>query len=549
MRSTILASALFSLVFGATPAFADLNGVKLAIPDAKGPAAYGGPKIMKELKSRLAAAGMVLIEQAELNKAGKEAKLKPANEADLTQLAKRLGAPFVLRLTVSKKGWLYTAAAVLVNTENGETQMDFKSGFYKPGEEGADRGERIAAKVLEKLGTLTAGGIGAIAVAPPSKGDKGDSLNERLDEPTKPAKGGGGSVNERMDEPTKPAKGGGGGVNERLDEPPPPKGGGDVKPNPYADKPAPSTPPITERLDDKPRPSPSPSPVAVASNNPPPPSPSPSPRWQPSGPSPSSSGSNSASVQVRPETDDSEKADTFRATVGAGSGLVHSFGLSQQSSAASSLSYSLSPLSLFAGDAEFIFQKIHLGVGGRVAFSPIRFGVTAGGVAADPFGTLLDFMLGLKGHFALSGSGRHALELVPSAGMRFTLLGVSNHIANVIHGYTEIAPVLGVELRLPVGERFEALAGVEGGIVLSHSESPADLSDGSFSSGFLFGAGLGGRLWLSTGVGIALDARFDTRSMKLSGPSQRQAPVGEDLTNVGVSTTDLRVGLGVAFRI
>lgn len=237
----------------------------------------------------------------------------------------------------------------------------------------------------------------------------------------------------------------------------------------------------------------------------------------------------------------------------AGSALVHTYSLSTASGAESTLSYNLSPMALFAGDAEYIINKIHLGVGGRASFSPTRFqpqpSLVSSGLAASFPGSLLDIGVNLRGHFALSGQGRRAIELIPTAGLRIGMLNVADHLGNVVHGYTEVAPALGVGLRLPVGERFELLAAVEGGLVLSHSETPADSVDGTFSSGFLFGSDLGARFWLSGGVGIALDARFELRSISLSGPSLRQTPPREDLTNVGISSRDLKVGLGLAFRI
>ena len=501
------------------PAWGDLNGVRLAVLDAKGPAAYGGAAIMRELKAKLAAAGLKLVEQAELNKAGKELKLKPSSEQDFAKLGKHVGAPYVLRLITSKKGWLFTANAQLINTETAEIQMDFKSGYYKPKEEAADRGERIARTTLEKLATLTSGGIGAIATAPPPKGP----------------------VNDRIDDPPPPSPKPRGSVDDKVDGPPPSTP--DIKPNPYADpKPSPSP---ASSASASPTPAASPAPAA---------SPSPAPATSPRSPASGPASGSSATAQVRPaEPDDSEKLDSFRASVVAGSALVHTYSLSTASGAESTLSYNLSPMALFAGDAEYIINKIHLGVGGRVSFSPTRFqpqpSLQASGLAASFPGSLLDIGVNLRGHFALSGQGRRAIELVPTAGLRIGMLNVADHLGNVVHGYTEVAPALGVGLRLPVGERFEFLAAVEGGLVLSHSETPADSVDGTFSSGFLFGSDLGARFWLSGGVGIALDARFELRSISLSGPSLRQTPPREDLTNVGISSRDLKVGLGLAFRI
>lgn len=72
----------------------------------------------------------------------------------LAKAARKLGAPFVLRVELSRRGWLYEAHAILIDAKSGEQRMDFTSGYYKPRQEAADRGKRIARVTINKIETL-----------------------------------------------------------------------------------------------------------------------------------------------------------------------------------------------------------------------------------------------------------------------------------------------------------------------------------------------------------------------------------------------------------
>jgi hypothetical protein len=100
---------------------------------------------------------------------------------------------------------------------------------------------------------------------------------------------------------------------------------------------------------------------------------------------------------------------------------------------------------------------------------------------------------------------------------------------------------------MPFASSFEAIVALEGGLVLSFSESPA--RDGQFGSGLSFGAGLGLRWWLASSVAIALDGRYDVRQINLQGASERQPVAREDLRDLSLGNRDLRLGLGLAFRL
>ena len=160
---------------------------------------------------------------------------------------------------------------------------------------------------------------------------------------------------------------------------------------------------------------------------------------------------------------------------------------------------------------------------------------------------MLDLAFAARYHLLLSGTGREAIRLIPTAGLRLDILGVSQHLANLVHGSTSVAPFIGVDLRLPFARSFEAIVAVEGGLVVAYSESPT--SDGQFKNGLSFGAGLGLRYWLGAQLAIAFDARLDLRSLQLGGASTRQPVESEDLTDLKLGNRDLRLGLGLAFRL
>ncbi len=73
-----------------------------------------------------------------------------------------IGAEYVLRVRIRKIGWQYKARAVLLRSQDRATVMDFVAGYFRPDDDAADRGRRIARKTLQKL----------MVLHPPSKGTK-----------------------------------------------------------------------------------------------------------------------------------------------------------------------------------------------------------------------------------------------------------------------------------------------------------------------------------------------------------------------------------------
>ncbi len=171
-----LALLLLSCAF-ASPAWAEedggatpdtVKGVKIVIPDARGAKSWGRAQLSQSLRRTMTEAVGPLIPSRDLERALNKLKIKRAKyEPDnLAKAAKEIGADYILTVIITKKGWLYTARAILVKAENGEVQMDFRAQYFKPVQEAGDRGERIGRRTIDKLAELVQGGQ-AVAVAPP----------------------------------------------------------------------------------------------------------------------------------------------------------------------------------------------------------------------------------------------------------------------------------------------------------------------------------------------------------------------------------------------
>jgi hypothetical protein len=84
---------------------------------------------------------------------GQPARFAPEGYA---AAGRAVGASFVLIIDLSRAGYLYTAHAQLVSTTSAAISMDFRSGYYRPAIEAADRGARIARKTVAKISLLAA---------------------------------------------------------------------------------------------------------------------------------------------------------------------------------------------------------------------------------------------------------------------------------------------------------------------------------------------------------------------------------------------------------
>ncbi|MEE2902909.1 MAG: hypothetical protein VYC39_11295, partial [Myxococcota bacterium] len=202
----------FTGLIASAPAQAvtDVNEVKIIIPDAKGKKSWGTSRVTKAVRAIMRPAVGQLISNKIFKKAQKKlrqrgsARLKNKN---LAAAGKEAGADYVMKLIVTKKGWEFTARALLISTTTGEVDMDFRSAYYNPKTETKDRGGRIAKKALEKMALLISQGKGppqkAMAKAPeaspfdrlrddpapaPQKREESNALNERMSDSNMAAK-------------------------------------------------------------------------------------------------------------------------------------------------------------------------------------------------------------------------------------------------------------------------------------------------------------------------------------------------------------------------
>lgn len=121
----------------------------------------------RALRRELESFGTQISEEVFVAK-GNELGIRGADRWSLANIAKAgkaSGAHYVLFTSISKRGWLYTGRAILVNCATGGVDMDFRSDYYKPDSEAADRGRRIGRKSREKL-ELLVGTQGLPALTP-----------------------------------------------------------------------------------------------------------------------------------------------------------------------------------------------------------------------------------------------------------------------------------------------------------------------------------------------------------------------------------------------
>ena len=209
------------------------------------------------------------------------------------------------------------------------------------------------------------------------------------------------------------------------------------------------------------------------------------------------------------------------------------------------LSHQLNPLSLVNLEVELTIPAVPIAIMLGGAFRPVRYDL---GVAdASPRGALIDAHVDVGYNIALSGQGLDAYELTPRIGGRFGVSTVQENPGNSVLSARVISATGGLGVRLPINEVLEIDLGVDGGAVLSYSESPA--STGESGIGFVVAGDLGARIWLTPMIAIAFDNRFTFESIPFSGSPTRQLPPEElETQNASITTKDLRAAIGVAFR-
>lgn len=134
---------------------------KVAMTRVRGDSTWGAAILQQSLVKALAPAldlvqpeAFEAIQRKTTGGRGQPARLSPEG---LAAAGRQAGAAYVFTVEIVKRGYLYTAHAELIETSTSAAlRMDFRSGYYRPASEAADRGERIAKKTVEKIALLLA---------------------------------------------------------------------------------------------------------------------------------------------------------------------------------------------------------------------------------------------------------------------------------------------------------------------------------------------------------------------------------------------------------
>jgi hypothetical protein len=491
LKAWLLAAGLVAVA--APPAQAEewpasVKGLKVVVPAARGSKAWGSDRITNAVRKHMKEGLGELVNPAAFTKAQQKLKLKGKarnTDENLAKAGQAAGAQWVLDLEITKQKWLYTATARLINTETGQEQMNFRSQYYKPAQEGADRGLRIAKRTVEKLDTLTREGplpvIGPLAGGRPGKDPKplpppGDLGPEDVGTPP----------------PADP-------LAERLDGALPPEDGPPPPPPPPA--------PVAER-----------SPDAGASTPAP---------WA--------------------EEDDTELL-RFALTAGAGllrtydvsSDAVANSRLSYALNPMTLVQADVElivpgvPVTAIARGA-FRPLRYEVDVGG--------------GELQYPSGNFVDASLMAGYHLVLTGDGKRAIRLVPLVGARLGLNSQGREAGDLLLNTTLIAVQGGLLARLPFNDVLELNLGAEGGYIVSYSESPTTTgtSGAGFTVAGDLGARIW--LSDTIAIAIDNRFTFEQIGLEGTPTRRLLLSEQANLQNVTLSTKDLRSSIGVAFRL
>jgi hypothetical protein len=521
----------------------EVRGVKIVVPMARGKSAWGAKHVTKALRTFIDAGTGAMISSKALSRA--QQKLghrgsKKYREKNLALAGRKAGADYVLLVRVSKKGWAYTAHAILINTANGRTDMDFRSGYFKPKVEGPDRGTRIGKTTLGKIAKLIQDEQGPARLLAQKTDD--NPLNERIREtsvaPSRPPESA--SQPEEKPEPEAIAKSTASAdakndpLSERLEDTI--STTADVVSNKNE---------LEERLDE----------------------PSDQPRERPVETSQARLADNiddveraaealgaadadlSADVSNKPGT---ESGALIHFRVGAGSNFAHNYKLSSKSIENSGVSYPLSAMSLFSSHLQLNIPGLGLGVLADIAFVPVRLRISINNKEeAAPNASLLDVRVGVNYLLALTDEGASGMRIVPGLGARITQFNVDNHAGPIVLSNSALSPILFADFWYPVLASVDVKIGLEGGYVASFEESPQQSGSGGSKQGFNTGGVFGLYLWLSDMLAVTVHVQSLYQQVQLSGTPNRQLPPGEaeQLVDPTVSIFDARGSLGVELRI
>lgn len=469
----------------------DVRALALAVPRVRGKRSHGRSRMTKSLRRALSRSFDAVPKPSRFARAQRKLpRRRRTTPAGLAEAGRRSGVDYVLDVSITRKGWLYTARALLVRSSDGLIQMDFRSQYYKPTAEAADRGRRIANRVLQKLETLRQDGLLPAPASPPPPVAAAPST------PTPP---------EPAPTPTEPAR-----------------------------RPSPEVDPI---LDPTALVEPTPSGVTLAEPATPPPAP------------PSNAvklddaddRSAEAAVATRVEAPPANSRRWLHLSLAAGAGLVRSYTL-ESAAGRSGLSHALDPLALLELRARARFASLAVEV--RSALRPVQYRLTGvDGLTATPGGLLVDGRITAGWAIDLSSTW----TLVPGIGARLHTASIDAHAGPIIVDLTTVSTLLAVSATGQLTSWLELRLGAEGGLLLGVSESPARSGDPGV--GVAVGADVGLRLWLSDSLALALDNRFVYEGVDFSGEGDRAVPPGEaSLQEASLDIRDLRTALGAELR-
>ncbi|MBK8012207.1 MAG: hypothetical protein IPK13_12735 [Deltaproteobacteria bacterium] len=517
--------SLLSAVLSGAPAperFEDPNGevrdVRIVVPTATGRAAFGTQALTKSLRKTLGAHIDGLVPSKRLQAAQRRLGVRGAGAQrteNLAKAARAIRAEYVLKVDVTREGWKYTARARLIRAEDGEVAMDFRSEFFRPRKEAADRGRRIGRRTLEQILALRRGegppGLAQDADNFEPSGDDGDGRGDGGEDARSRARSTSDDRATANSKPFDPPTGGANADGGRADT----SGGtassgtsgsagSDRASNPGAEG------ATTRRPWD-----PVPEPTTVAEES--------------------------------PKARRNQSGDVFHASVLGGAGVVRRYILST-GGIPSSLSYQLTGLGLVQSEVEVEPHNFPFGIRLGASWRPVRYAINIPG--EDPVrtaGMILGFPAMVTFPITLNGSGRHAYRLKPGVGVRLDMVRVAIHRGNRVLSSSALATTGGARLEMPFNDTFELTLGLDAGYVLQYSETPT--TNGDPGLGLMFGGDIIFRVWLSDLLGITVATRMDYLQMHFNGEGSRQIPenMGQ-LVDASLSTFDLNVSAGVALR-
>jgi hypothetical protein len=262
-------------------------------------------------------------------------------------------------------------------------------------------------------------------------------------------------------------------------------------------------------------------------------------------------GAASRRSEVGPETSDpwAMPGEFLRVSVGYGAGLIRAYELVSPGLGRSSVSHQLDPLAHYAGRIDLRVPGGVFGMALSGSFRPVSYQVDAGAEGSSaPGGSLTEAGGAALWHLSL-GRGTRALTLIPQLGARLALGSVEPHPGNAVLSTTAFALTGGLAVRGRPVANLELQAGLDGGILLSYTESPR--TSGGSPRGFTAGGDLGARLWLTRSLALGLDVRFGMdRVAFVDEPTRRLPPIEEGrLSDLELTVTELRSSVGATFRM